>query len=173
MNEPTVTSVNVNTGSGSQLSVAVAVPVNTGSTPAEHSTNRSAGHMITGGVESSTVTVCKHVLVLPQSSVAVHVLKIVYSCSHTPEATVASLNDTIGTRSQLSVAVAKPVASGNVLSVHSTVMSSGHVKTGAVLSSTVMICTHAGLTLPHASVDIHVLEVVYSCTHNPEATVHP
>jgi hypothetical protein len=52
-----------------------------------------AGHSIvvgpgtaesTGGVLSSTVIVCDVVAVLPQASVAVNVLTIVYSLAHTP-----------------------------------------------------------------------------------------
>ena len=49
--------------------------------------------------------VCVHVLTLPQSSSAVHVLVIVYSVSQIPEAIVTSENSTSGML-QLSVAVA-------------------------------------------------------------------
>ena len=73
---------------------------------------------------------------LPQSSVAFHVLVIVYSCGQVGEATVTSLNVIVGIASQLSVAVALPVFEGKVLAVHSIVVFAGHVIIGAVLSST-------------------------------------
>jgi hypothetical protein len=70
-----VTSLNVRTGAGSQLSVAVGV-VQVG--VASHSMVVGAGRaLITGGVVSSTFIVCDAVDVLPQASVAVHVLTIV------------------------------------------------------------------------------------------------
>ncbi len=64
--------------------------------------------------------------------------------------------------SQLSVAVALPVLAGIVLAVHAIVMLLGHVIAGAVLSSTVMVCTHV-LVLPQSSVAVHVRVIVYSC----------
>lgn len=54
---------------------------------------------------------------LPQSSVAVQVRVIVLSCGHEP-ATVTSLKLMTRVASQLSVAVAVPVAAGKVLPVH-------------------------------------------------------
>jgi hypothetical protein len=58
-----------------------------------------------------------HVLVLPQSSVVVHVRVIVLSCGQAPP-TVTSLKVTVGVASQLSVEVAVPVLAGKVLAVH-------------------------------------------------------
>ena len=73
---------------------------------------------MTGGVLSSTKMTCKQVLEFPQSSVALHVLLIVYSCGHAP-ATVTSVDVIVGVASQLSVAVAVPlVPPGAVLAVH-------------------------------------------------------
>jgi hypothetical protein len=67
-----VTSLNVRTGAGSQLSVAVGV---FHYVVASHSMVVGAGRaLITGGVVSSTFIVCEAVEVLPQASVAVHVL---------------------------------------------------------------------------------------------------
>ena len=75
-----VTSVEVIVGVKSQLSVAVAVPfVPPGAVLAVHSMVRFGGQVITGGVLSSTKMVCRHVLELPQSSVALHVRLMVYS----------------------------------------------------------------------------------------------
>ena len=71
--------------------------------------------------------------------------------------------------SQLSVAVALPVFPGSVLAVHSIVMLPGHVISGAVESSTKIVCTQL-LELPQSSVARHVRVIVYSCGH-PPATV--
>ena len=60
----------------SQLSIAVAIPKS--GTAGQSIMLANSGHEIVGGVESSTVIVCAHVLVLPHSSSAVHVLVIVY-----------------------------------------------------------------------------------------------
>jgi hypothetical protein len=98
----------------------------------------SAGQSMDGGVLSSTVITCTQVLELSQSSVAVQVLLIVYSCGHAPEM-VWSAKTTRGAESQLSVAVDVPVSATNVLSVHSTVTSGAHVSTGGVLSSIEMV----------------------------------
>ena len=126
------------------------------------------GHdVIVGGVESSIIIVWMHVEELLHASVALHVLMIVYSWGH-PPATVASEKVTPGTE-QLSVAVAIPVEGGKVLAVHSRVRLAGHdVIVGGVESSTVMVCIHVEELL-HASVACHVLVMVYSWGHDPEA----
>ena len=115
----TVTSVDVIVGVASQLSVAVAVPfAPPGAVLAVHWIVKFGGQVITGGVLSSTKMVCRHVLELPQSSVAIHVRVMVYSCGHAP-ATVMSVEVMLTTGSQLSVAVAVPFAPpGAVLAVH-------------------------------------------------------
>ena len=78
--EAVVTSLYVTTGAGSQLSVALARPVFIGSVDSSHSMVMLAGHKVmTGGVLSSIVMICVHVLLLPQASVAIQVLLIVYS----------------------------------------------------------------------------------------------
>ena len=115
-----------------------------------------------GGVLSSMVMTWPQVLLLPQASVAVQVRLMVYSCGQTIEAVVTSLKVTTGAGSQLSVAVAFPVLAGNVLAVHSMVIFAGQsVMTGAVLSSTTMVWTHAAV-LPHASTVLKVRVMVYS-----------
>ena len=89
-----------------------------------------------GAIVSSVEIVCVSETVLPHSSVAVQVLVII---SVLPQAaTVLSVN-VIVVIPQVSVAVAVPVAEGSVLSVHSTVVSAGTVKTGAVVSSTEIV----------------------------------
>ena len=66
------TSLNVTTGLGSQMSVTVGAG-NTG--VAGHWMGEVArGHVIVGGIVSTTTTVCEQLAELPQSSVAVHVL---------------------------------------------------------------------------------------------------
>ena len=95
---------------------------------------------MTGGVLSSTKMVCRHELEFPQSSVALHVRCIVYSCGHAPPI-VTSVDVMVGVKSQLSVAVAVPfVPPGAVLAVHWMVILGGQkVITGGVLSSTKMV----------------------------------
>ena len=123
---PTVTSEEVTVGVASQLSVAVAVPVLTGNVLAVHSIVNEAGQVICGAMVSSTVIVCVHELLFPQSSVALHVLVIIYSWGHPPP-TVTSEEVIVGVASQLSVAVAVPVLAGNVLAEHSIVNEAGQV----------------------------------------------
>ena len=134
---PTVTSLEVITGFGSQ-SVAVAEPVAAGAVLSVHCTVRSAGQVIAGGVLSLTNIVCTQELKLPQSSVAVHVRVIVPSCGQVPTAN-ESEKLMVDTGSQLSVAVAVPVITGNVPEVHSIVTLLGQVITGGRLSSTCII----------------------------------
>ncbi|MBK8706728.1 MAG: hypothetical protein IPN33_26200 [Saprospiraceae bacterium] len=66
-----VTSTNVTTGEASQMSVAVAIPVTAGDVLAVHDNVTPDGHVMTGGVLSSTVMVCVHLIMLPAPSVAV------------------------------------------------------------------------------------------------------
>lgn len=163
-----VTSLKVTTGIAAQLSVAVAVPVFAGSVLAVHSIVTFTGHVMAGAWVSSVDMICTHVEVFPQWSVANQVLVIKASEAH-PLAAVTSLNVTVGAPSQLSVAVAIPVFTGNVLSVHCMVMFAGHVIAGAVLSSIKIICAQV-LTLPQSSVALHVRVIVLSCGQSP-ATV--
>ena len=79
---------------------------------------------------------------------------------------LTSLKETSALASQLSSAVAVPVAAGKVLVAHSMVILSGQVSTGAVESSTVITCTHVVL-LPHPSAAVQVLVIVYSSGHVP------
>jgi hypothetical protein len=154
----TVISAKVTTGEGSQLSVAVEDPVFEGAVLSVHSIVTFAAHVIVGGVLSSIVIVCTQVLVLPQKSVAVHVLVIVYSWGQDP-ATVTSLKLTTGAEKQLSVAVVVPVFEGSVLSVHSIVTFAAHmVIVGGVLSSIEISCVHE-VELPHASVAVQILSI--------------
>lgn len=102
--------------------------------------------------------VCTHVLELPQSSVATHVRVMVLSCGQDAPV-VISVKVISGAGSQLSVAVAVPVAGGKVLAVQAMVMFGGHVITGGVSSCTRIIWLQV-LELPQSSVAFHVLVIV-------------
>lgn len=90
---------------------------------------------------------------------------MVSSCGHAPP-TVTSDEVMTSDASQLSVAVAVPVAAGNVLVAHWIVIFVGHVMTGGVLSSITMVCTHV-LELPQSSVACHVRWMDPSCGQPP------
>src|SRR5690606_2334198 len=147
----TVTSTEVTAGALSQLSVAVEVPVFAGLESSSHSIVTSAAQVRTGAVESSTVMICRHVLLLPHESVAVQVRWMVSSCGHTVLGIIASEKEMLVTAaSQLSVAVELPVLAGLVSSVHSMVTSAAQVSTGAVVSSMRMVWMQSAW-LPHSS----------------------
>ena len=74
---------------------------------------------------------------MPHASVAVQVLVMVDALAQAPAA-MASENVIVGVASQLSVAVAFPVAAGVESSSHSMVRSAGAVKIGSVVSSMVI-----------------------------------
>ena len=79
---------NVKATVASQASVAIAKPKE-GVVP--HSIGLTTiGQVITGGVVSSTLMVCRHTLVLPEASVAVHVRVIVYACAHGPAVVISA-----------------------------------------------------------------------------------
>lgn len=71
-----------------------------------------------------------------------------------------------GELSQLSVAVAVPVADGSVEILHTADTSAGQLITGAVLSSTTMVTLHVAV-LPQSSDAVHVLVSVYDCPQVP------
>lgn len=113
----TIRSVEVIVADRSQLSVAVAVPVLPGKVLAVQRMVTFGGQVMAGAMLSSINIVCTQVLELPQSSVALQVREIVLSWGHAPPAN-ESLNVMVGVASQLSDAVADPVAAGNVLVLH-------------------------------------------------------
>ena len=111
----------------------IAVPVFAGSIfSGAYSTVTSAGQLIFGGELSPVNMVCRHELVLPQSSAANHVRSI-------RSDNTLSLCVTVEVKSQVSIPVAVPVAAGSVELPGQTEMSSGQVSTGASLSTTVTI----------------------------------
>jgi hypothetical protein len=153
----------------SQLSVAVAVPVAAGLVSPPQLTVASAGAVTTGAVVSTTAISWSALALFPQSSVAVHVRVITYDCGQLPAASL-SLELTLGLPSQLSVALAEPVFDGAVLSSHSTVTSAGTTRSGAVVSTTAIVCTH-WLLFPQSSVAVHVRVMVLSAGQLPAATL--
>jgi hypothetical protein len=165
---PVVTSVNAIVGIPSQLSVAVALPVLAGAVLALQAMVMLAGQVITGAWLSSINIVWAHVLLLPQSSVALQVRVMVYSWGQDP-LIVLSVKLTKGAASQLSVAVAVPVLAGKMLDPHCMVILAGHVIAGATLSSTTIDCTHV-LEFPQPSVARQVRVMVISCGHPPPVT---
>jgi hypothetical protein len=115
------------------LSVAVALPVLAGSCESWQFSVILAGHVSIGFVISCTEITCKQVLKLPQLSFAFQVLLMVYLPGQIP-GIVKSVKVITGARSQLSVAVAVPVLSGNCESWQLMVMLLGQVITGIVMS---------------------------------------
>jgi len=130
--------VYVTTGAGSQLSVAVAVPLAAGVIGSRQLMVTLTGQVMTGGVISCIVIVCRQVDTLPQASVAVQVRAIVLLPGQLPTA-LESLKVIIGAGSQLSVAVAVPLAAGVTGSWQLMVTFAGQVMTGGVISCTVTV----------------------------------
>src|SRR5438132_82916 len=121
----------------SQLSVAVALPVLIGALDLLHWKGLSAGQMMTGGVVSTKVMCCTHVLMFPQLSVAFQVRSIPALPVQLTGVAV-SVKVIITIPPQLSVAVAVPVLDGAVKSPHCSCLSAGQVMTGGVVSIKVM-----------------------------------
>ena len=130
-----------------------------------HSMVMSCGQVIVGAWLSSTVMSCSQVLLLPQASVALQILEIEPPRGQAP-AVVTSLYVIVGEASQLSVAVAIPVLSGEVESVHSMVIDTGQVMTGGVVSCTKMDALQVD-EFPQSSVAVQVLVTVSSAGQVP------
>jgi hypothetical protein len=97
---------------------------------------------------------CWQVVVLPQSSVAVQVRVTILRVGQGPPA-ILSANVTVGLASQLSVALALPVALGSVEPLQATATSGGQVSTGGVVSCTVIIWLQT-FVFPWQSLAVHV-----------------
>jgi hypothetical protein len=89
--------------------------------------------MVGAGAAATTVMTCWQVALLLQSSVAVQVRVIVVGAGQGPPATL-SMKVTFGVASQLSIAVALPVALGAVEPPQAIVIFPGQVSTGGVAS---------------------------------------
>jgi hypothetical protein len=145
-----VTSLNVNVKSLPQASVAVAV-ANSG-TAGQEIVDGAGNCEITGAVVSPTLIVCDAVDVLPQASVAVHVLVTEYEPAHWPfVVTSAKVNVNALPQASVAVAVANSGTAGQEI-----VDGAGNwAITGAVVSSTLMVCDVVDV-LPQASVAVQV-----------------
>jgi hypothetical protein len=104
-----------------------------------HSSVNGGGQIINGGVVSSTVIVCVHVVMFMQLSVALYVRTM--TIGQVPVLIVSPTNVTVGVP-QLSVAIkVAGSAGGGTSSMHSYVASSGHVIVGGVRSVNDITCT--------------------------------
>src|SRR4026207_2198724 len=142
-----------------QLSVAVTSVMSGAGTGPLHIMVGAPGQVIVGGVTSTVlVIVCTQVALLPQPSVALYVLNVV---SVQPDVLVLSLTKVIVIGPvQLSVAVTNVTSGGGTGPLHTMVGAAGHVITGGVTSTVlVIVCTQVAL-LPQPSVALYVLNVV-------------
>jgi hypothetical protein len=136
----------------SQPSVAVAVPKE--GTAGQLIGETTFGHVITGGVLSTTTIVLLQEAVLPQSSVATQVLVTLYACEQTPPGvvTVEKVIDTEGSQASVAVATPKEGTAGQLMGD----TTFGQVMTGGVLSWTTIVLLHEDV-FPQSSVATHVL----------------
>ena len=139
-----------------QVSLPVATPLPALDSSAVHSIVTSAGTSSVGAVVSTTVMTWSPLVVLPQSSVTVHV-RVIVSVFPQP-ASLESLEVTV-TLPQLSVPVADPVPAGLVSPVHSTVTSAGTTMLGAIVSTTLTVWA-ALAVLPQSSAAVNVRVIV-------------
>src|SRR5439155_12495067 len=108
----------------------------------------SATHVIVGAMVATIVTFWLHRALLPQASVASHVLIASKVLPQWPEKLVTVLAIALVTKPQVSLKVG---ASKVQAAVHSTVLSATQVMVGAVVSTTVTFWLQRAL-LPQASV---------------------
>src|SRR5512133_3803176 len=121
-----------------QLSVAVTAVMSGPGTALMQATVTSDGHTITGAMLSLTVMLWVQVAVFPQESAAWYVRVMIRG--QLPDH-VSPVHVTSGTP-QLSLAVTAVMSGAGTALMQATVTSNGHTITGAMLSLTVMICTH-------------------------------
>lgn len=135
-----------------QPSVTVGTPVALVVVTAGHSSTKSGGAMIVGGVVSRMVINCVPLVVLPQASVARQIREISFA---PPQLLLTiSLKATV-TVPQPSCAVAIPVLSTLVLAGHSKVIFGGKVNAGAIESRTVIVWIRL-VTFPQRSRAVQV-----------------
>src|SRR6187549_3138425 len=146
---------------GSQVSVAVG-GVNTGNA-GQLTGVVCITQVIVGGVISCTTIVRLHVAVFPQSSVAVHVLVVLYVFGHEP-GVLTSENVIVTLRSQVSVAVGG-VNTGTAGQLTGVVCIT-QVIVGGVISCTTIVRLQVAV-FPQSSVAVHVLVVLYVFGHDP------
>ena len=121
------------------------------------------GHVIAGGVISRTTIVRAHTALLPQSSVAVQVLVVLYVLAQVP-GVVTSANVIVTFWSHASVAVAAPNTGEAGQSIGE--VTEGQVIEGGVISLTTIVRAHTAL-LPQSSVAVQVLVTLYVLAQVP------
>ena len=149
----------------STMSVALALKVTIAPAAPVASTTMSAGTVTIGAVVSLTVIVKLAMRSLPWASMAVQVTVVTPSGKMAPEAVEQT---TVGAGSALSVAVAAKVTTAPAALVASTVMSAGRLRTGGVVSFTVIVKVPV-LWLPEASVAVQLTIVTPTAKAAPEA----
>jgi hypothetical protein len=159
----TLLSTKVTTGFASQASKAVAA-LKLGNCP-QSMIAGGFGQVNTGAVLSVTVTLRLHVELLPQSSVAVQVRVMLYSCGQVP-GVLLSANVRVGVASQSSVAVAVSEPKLAIAGHSTLALTVGQVITGGVSSTTVMVRLQVA-ELPQSSIATQVLVTTYSCAQGP------
>ena len=130
-----------------------------------------SGTVNVGGVVSFTVMVWTNTVVLSQPSAKVQVLVITDSLAQVPSSTV-SVKVASRPESQLSFSsVTSPVIDKSLTSTsHSTVISSGTVKVGAVSSRILMVCIKV-VVLSQVSVNDHVRVMTRAPAQFPSAVL--
>ena len=112
--------------------------------------------MIVGGVISCTTIVRLHVAVFPQSSVAVHVLVVLYVPAHEPvKVTSEKVIVTVASHASVAVGATNTGEAGQLIGV----VWLAHVIVGGVISCTTIVRLQVAL-LPQSSVAVHVLVVL-------------
>ena len=135
---------------GSQASVAVAVP-NTGAF-GQKAGSTKGGQVRMGGLMSTTEMVRLQVIVLPQSSVAVHVRVTLKVPGQLPGVvTVVKVTTTLASQASVAVAVPNEATAGQLMGE----VTDGQVMTGGVTSRTETVRLQVDV-LPQSSVAVHV-----------------
>src|SRR3989442_15272766 len=139
-----------------QVSVAVATPVALVRVSAGQLSVTTAGQVMLGGLVSCTVMVWTQLALLVHASVAVQVLFFLM-IRRPPRSTLFPYTTLF--RSQVSVAVATPVALVRVSAGQLSVTPAGQVMLGGLVSWTVMVWTQLG-RLVQASVAVQLRKIV-------------
>ena len=134
----------------SQLSMATGVS-NSGVAPATHSSVRSSGQVMMGGVVSTNVIVCEQEARLVQASVAVQVRRKTRTAGQLAGSEMsAKVSVTLVSQLSFTVGTSKM---GTEPVVHSSVRSGAQAVWGAVVSSTWITCVQE-FELPHGSIAV-------------------
>ncbi|KOP78207.1 hypothetical protein AN957_03155 [Cytobacillus solani] len=138
--------------------------------PGSLNTVISSEQVITGGSESTIVTVKEHSAVLPALSVAVQITGVMPTLKKVPD---AGEHETI-TPGQLSLAIGagKLTIAPHWPGAFDVIISLEQVMFGAWVSSTVTVNEQESTTIPEASVSVHVTIVAPTGKKEPEPGLH-